>query len=380
VVRFVGAQQRISDLHQLEIESAFALAIMVILSGVLGGLVAGRVLRPLRTITATAQQISEANLHRRLALPGPRDELRQLADTIDGLLGRLEGAFDGQRQFVANASHELRTPLTAARALLEMVITDPQASTSTFRETCQQVLQENEQQEQLIDALLSLAQGQRGLDRRELINLDAVVTGEVQRQEGDAAARGLQVELMLEPALISGDSRLVRRLVSNLVENAIRHNTQPGEVRVAVEAQGDESTLTIANTGPSVPPDEVARLPEPFQRLSPDRIGHGDGLGLGLSIVAAISGAPTTPRSRSSPAQAEGSRSRCASHTRPAMTRRATRERDRPTLRTQARHPRHISRPSNGCYEAAEREHRRLRLRGAAQAFERAVATDSANA
>jgi signal transduction histidine kinase len=291
VVRFVGAQQRISDLHQLEIESAFALAIMVILSGVLGGLVAGRVLRPLRTITATAQQISEANLHRRLALPGPRDELRQLADTIDGLLERLEGAFDGQRQFVANASHELRTPLTAARALLEMVITDPQASTATFRETCQQVLQENEQQEQLIDALLSLAQGQRGLDRRELINLDAVVTGEVQRQEGDAAARGFQVELMLEPALISGDSRLVRRLVSNLVENAIRHNTQPGEVRVAVEAQGDESTLTIANTGPSVPPDEVARLLEPFQRLSPDRIGHGDGLGLGLSIVAAISGA-----------------------------------------------------------------------------------------
>jgi signal transduction histidine kinase len=291
VVRFVGAQQRISDLHQLEIESAIALAIMVILSAVLGWLVAGRVLRPLRTITATAQQISEASLHRRLALPGPRDELRQLADTIDGLLERLEGAFDAQRQFVANASHELRTPLTAARALLEMVITDPHASVETFRETCRHVLQENEQQEQLIDALLSLAQGQRGLGPRERINLDAVVTGEVQRQEGDAAARGLQVELSLEPALISGDQRLVRRLVSNLLENAIRHNTQHGEVRVAVEAQAGEPILKIANTGQRIPSDEIDRLLEPFQGLTPDRIGHGDGLGLGLSIVAAVADA-----------------------------------------------------------------------------------------
>jgi signal transduction histidine kinase len=291
VVRFVGAQQRISDLHRLEIESAIALAIMVIISGVLGWLVAGRVLRPLRTITATAQQISEASLHRRLALLGPRDELRQLADTIDGLLERLEGAFDAQRQFVANASHELRTPLTAARALLEMVLSDPQASVETFREVCQQALHENEQQEELIDAMLALAQGQRGLDRRELVDLDAVVTSAWPKQEEDAAMRGLHMELSLEPALISGDRRLLTRLVSNLLENAVRHNTQHGNVRVAVEAQAGESTLKITNTGPSVPAGEIDRLLQPFQRLSPDRIGHGDGLGLGLSIVAAIAGA-----------------------------------------------------------------------------------------
>jgi signal transduction histidine kinase len=291
VVQFVGAQQRISDLHRLEIESAIALAIMIIISGGLGWLVAGRVLRPLRTITATAQQISEASLHRRLALPGPRDELRQLADTIDGLLERLEGAFDAQRQFVANASHELRTPLTAARALLEMVLSDPQASVETFREVCQQALHENEQQEELIDAMLALAQGQRGLDRRELVDLDAVVTSAWQKQEEDAATRGLHMELSLEPALISGDRRLLTRLVSNLLENAVRHNTQHGNVRIAVEAQAGEPTLKITNTGPSVPAGEIDRLLQPFQRLSPDRIGHGDGLGLGLSIVAAIAGA-----------------------------------------------------------------------------------------
>jgi signal transduction histidine kinase len=291
VVRFVGAQQRISDLHRLEIESAIALAIMVIISGVLGWLVAGRVLRPLRTITATAQQVSEASLHRRLALPGPRDELRQLADTIDGLLERLEGAFDAQRQFVANASHELHTPLTAARALLEMVLSDPQASVETFRETCQQVLMENEQQEELIDALLALAQGQRGLDRRELVDLDTVVAGAWQKQEEDAARRGVHVELSLEPALISGDRRLLTRLVSNLLENAVHHNTKGGNVRVAVAADAGESTLKITNTGPSVPAGEIDRLLQPFQRLSPDRIGHGDGLGLGLSIVAAIASA-----------------------------------------------------------------------------------------
>jgi signal transduction histidine kinase len=155
--------QRVADMHQLIIESALALAVMALISTALGWVVAGRVLRPLRTMTAAAQEISEENLNRRLAMQGPRDELRQLADTIDGLLGRLEGAFDAQRRFVANASHELRTPLTAVRALLEMVLADPTATVTTFRATCEQVLEESEQQEQLIEALLTLAQGQRGI-------------------------------------------------------------------------------------------------------------------------------------------------------------------------------------------------------------------------
>ena len=291
VVRAVVKGQQISDLHQLELWSGIALAIMAVISGGLGWLVAGRVLRPLRTITATTQQISEHNLHKRLAMSGPRDELKKLADTIDGLLERLEGAFDAQRRFVANASHELRTPLTAARALLEMVLSDPNATVETFRRTCSQALEESEQQEELIDALLALANSQRGIEEREPIDL-AAVTGEVLTgHELEAATHGLTVEASLSPATIAGDKRLIARLVSNLVENAIRHNVSGGQVQVGVRSRGDQPVLTITNTGPPVPPEDVDRLLQPFQRLSPDRVGHRDGLGLGLSIVAAIANA-----------------------------------------------------------------------------------------
>jgi signal transduction histidine kinase len=288
-VRVLVGGQRISDLHQLEVESGIALAIMAIISGLLGWLVAGRVLRPLRTITSTAQEISEASLHRRLSLPGPRDELRQLADTIDGLLARLEGAFDAQRRFVANASHELRTPLTATRALLEMAISDPHATVASFRETCQQVLKENESQEQLIDALLTLAQGQRGLDRHDHIDLAQTVQQVVDGHELEASASGIRLSSSLAPAPITGDQRLVQRLVSNLVENAIRHNTPGGKAEVVVRPSAEgEAILEVINTGVVIEPDQVDRLVQPFQRLSPERTGHGKGLGLGLSIVSAI--------------------------------------------------------------------------------------------
>jgi signal transduction histidine kinase len=290
-VSFVGSQQRISDLHQLVIESVIALAIMAVISTALGWVVAGRVLSPLRTMTATTQEISEANLNQRLAIRGPRDELRELADTIDGLLGRLETAFEAQRRFVANASHELRTPLTAVRALLEMVISDPNATVGTFRVTCEQVLEESEQQEQLIDALLALAQGQRGIDHPELLDLAKIVHGVVRVREHEATARGLDLDVSLEPAIMSGDPRLIERLVSNLVENAMRHNRPGGGVGLQVRAAGGEAVLAIANTGPVVPAEEVDRLLRPFQRLGPDRLGHRDGLGLGLSIVAAIADA-----------------------------------------------------------------------------------------
>jgi signal transduction histidine kinase len=287
-VGFVVANQRVSDLHQLEIVSAIALAIMAVLSAMLGWVIAGRVLRPLRTITATTREISEVSLHRRLAMAGPRDELRQLADTIDGLLERLEGAFEAQRRFVANASHELRTPLTAARAMLEMVMTDPRADVETFRATCGQVLSEQDHEERLIDALLALAQGQRGLDRRAPVDLANVVRGELARRRLEAARRHLEVDVTLEPAVVLGEERLLERLVSNLLENAIRHNAAGGEVRVAVESPSGRPTLRISNTGPAIAPEEIARLLQPFQRLERERIGHGDGLGLGLSIVAAV--------------------------------------------------------------------------------------------
>ena len=291
VVSFVGSQQRISDLHELVIESVIALAIMAVICGALGWVVAGRVLTPLRTMTATTREISEASLNQRLEMRGPRDELRELADTIDGLLGRLETAFEAQRRFVSNASHELRTPLTAVRALLEMVISDPYATVDTFRLTCEQVLEESAQQEQLIDALLTLAQGQRGIDHRQPIDLAEVVGAVVRAHEPDAAERGLDFGVSLHPAIMSGDPRLIGRLVSNLVENAMRHNHPGGAVGLQVRAAGGAAVLVIANTGPVVPPGEVDRLLQPFQRLGPDRLGRGDGLGLGLSIVAAIAAA-----------------------------------------------------------------------------------------
>ncbi len=284
----VGSVQRISDLHQLVIESSIALAIMAMISGALGWVVAGSALAPLRTMTAATQQISETNLHERLAMTGPPDELRQLADTIDGLLGRLEGAFDAQRRFVANASHELRTPLTAVRALLEMVLSDPRATVGTFRMTCRQVLEESEHQEQLIDALLALAQGQRGIDDRERIDVAAIAGDVLRAQEGKAAGPGVHVDASLEPGPIAGDRRLIGRLVSNLVDNALRYNVPGGTARIAVRARAGDVDLAVINTGPVVPAEEVERLLQPFQRLAGDRIGHGESLGLGLSIVAAI--------------------------------------------------------------------------------------------
>ena len=290
-IRFVGDTQRLSDLHQLIVESSVALAIMAIISAGLGWLVAGRVLRPLRTMTAATQQISEANLHERLALGGPRDELRQLADTIDGLLARLEAAFEAQRRFVANASHELRTPLTAARALLEMVITDPRATVDTFRATCRQVLEESEEQEQLIDSLLTLARSERGIDGREAVDLAAATDAAVRSRRAEAAERGLELHAGLTPAPLWGDRRLVERLIVNLLDNALRHNIAAGHVHVTVAAAADGATLRVVNTGTPVPADEIDRLLAPFQRLAPDRTGSRQGFGLGLSIVAAIAAA-----------------------------------------------------------------------------------------
>jgi signal transduction histidine kinase len=291
VVRFVGAKQRTSDLRQLEIESGIALAIMTIISGLLGWVVAGRVLRPLRTITATTQRLSEANLHERLALEGPRDELRTLADTIDGLLERLERAFVAQRRFVTNASHELRTPLTASRALLEMAISDPHATVASLSEACRGALEEGDQQEQLIDALLALAQGERGLNRRQVVDL-ASIAREVERAyEPEASERGITIESEVEAAETKGDRRLLVRLVSNLIQNAVRHNVPGGYVRVRVAHREGGAELTVINSGPRVPAAQIPRLLEPFQRIAPDRVGHPDGFGLGLSIVAAVAAA-----------------------------------------------------------------------------------------
>jgi signal transduction histidine kinase len=284
-----AAAQGQSDaaLHQLFVDSALALAVMAVLSLWLGWVIAGRALRPLRTITETARDISASNLHRRLALTGPNDELKQLGTTVDGLLARLETSFEAQRQFVANASHELRTPLTLERTLLELALSDPNASIESYRHTCEQLLAVGEQQERLIEALLTLSRSQRGLDSRQPVDLAAITAAAA------AAADhvGLALETTLAPAQTTGNPRLVERLVANLMSNAVHHNVTGGTVSLATETRDGHAVLTVANTGPKIPASELERIFQPFQRLDPARTSNGNGLGLGLSIVKAIADA-----------------------------------------------------------------------------------------
>jgi signal transduction histidine kinase len=276
-----------SDLHHLLILSAFALAIMVVASMALGWILAGRVLRPLQTITATARAISVSNLHERLALDGPNDELRELGDTFDGLLARLEASFESQRQFVANASHELRTPLTLERAILEVTLADPSADVGTLRAACERVLAIGGQQELMIDALLTLARGERGLERREPLRLQSVLSAVLTQRRDDFASQGLRLETKLEDAPTTGDPRLIERLVANLIDNAIRHNSADGWVTATSTVEDGQAVLRVSNSGPTIAPEELEQMTRPFHRLA-GRTGHGDGHGLGLSIIDAI--------------------------------------------------------------------------------------------
>jgi signal transduction histidine kinase len=287
----VLAQQRSDELGQLLTDCGVALGIMAMASIGLGWLMAGRVLRPLRTITAAAQRVSASNLNHRLALAGPDDELRDLGETFNGLLARLEGSFGAQRQFVANASHELRTPLARQRTLVEVALADPQRSAESLQAACERVLAAGEQQERLIEAMLTLARSQRGLDQREPVDLQAMVTEVVRGHEGEAQRRGLRLRPVLNPAATSGDPRLAERLAVNLVDNALRHNVPGGWVEVLTGVHAGRSVLSVVSSGPRLEQSEVGRLFEPFQRLGPERAGRRDGHGLGLSIVVAIAAA-----------------------------------------------------------------------------------------
>jgi signal transduction histidine kinase len=291
IARQLAAQattQHARDLHQLVTQSAIALGVMAVLAIVLGWLMAGRVLRPLRTIAATTQQITERNLHERLALSGPSDEVKHLADTIDGLLARLDNAFQAQRHFVANASHELRTPLTFDRALLEVALADPDASAEELRTTLEELLASGEQQERLIEALLTLASSERGLDRREHFDLAVAAERALSPLRAEAERQGLQLITSLGTARLTGNPALVERMIANLIENAVRYNVSGGSIDLRTETNHGSAVLTVANTGPSISQDEVDRLFQPFERLGNDRTTHSDGHGLGLSIVRAI--------------------------------------------------------------------------------------------
>jgi len=288
--RFAGLEHaRADNLHQLLVGSGIALAIMSVISIALGWLVAGRVLRPLRTMTAATRQISERNLHERLALAGPQDELKDLADTVDGLLARLEAAFGAQQRFVANAAHELRTPLTLWRALLEETLTDPDATLDSFRATARRLLALGDEQERLLESLLTLASSERGLDRRDPFDLAALVEATLGDLPPEASALGLRIDTDVEPAPAAGDAALAERLVRNLLDNAVHYNVRGGRLLVRTGTGPTGAFLAVANDGPLVPPAEVDHLFDPFRRLGPDRTAPSDGHhGLGLSIVAAI--------------------------------------------------------------------------------------------
>jgi signal transduction histidine kinase len=290
-VEAAAARQRADALHQLVVESGVALAIMAVASMGLGWLLAGRALRPLRAMTSAARQLSEDNLHERLPADGPSDELGDLATTFNALLGRLERAFESQRQFVAHASHELRTPLTLERAILEVTLADPDADVATLRSACERVLAIGGQQEALIEALLTLARSQRGLDEHRPVDVAAATAEAVTASRTASAARAVTVEADLEPAWAAGDQRLVERLASNLVDNAVRYNRDGGTVGVRTGTVDGHAVLSVTNTGPPVAGVEIERLFQPFQRLDAGRGASADGLGLGLSIVAAIASA-----------------------------------------------------------------------------------------
>jgi signal transduction histidine kinase len=287
----LGSSYRGNELHHLLIYSGVALAIMAVLSLALGWLIAGRVLRPLRTITSAAREISATNLHRRLALDGPNDELKELGDTFDDLLRRLEEFIAAQRQFVANASHELRTPLAFQRTLVEVALDDPGATMESRRDALERVLASGAQQERLIEALLTLTRGQAGPAKREPFDLAGLTDQAVLGRQAEATRRGVDIRTTLGPCSITGDPRLVERLVVNLVDNAISYNMAGGYVEVTTAASENRATLSVTNTGPQVPPKAVDRLLQPFQRLGSERTGHGEGHGLGLSIVYAIAAA-----------------------------------------------------------------------------------------
>jgi signal transduction histidine kinase len=288
----IARQQHNADIGRLVEVSWVVLLLTSIGSAVLGWFAAGRVLAPLRSITTTARTISAGSLHQRLAIAGPDDEFKQLGDTLDELLARLEASFESQRRFVANASHELRTPLTVERTLLQVALADPNASADELRATCEEVLATGAEQERLLESLLTLASSERGLDRRERLDLAPIAGHALVVAEPERKRRSLELTTELATARTTGDPALVERLVANLVDNAMHYTTVGGMIEIRTGIEAGSAFLAVKNTGAVIAPDEIERLLEPFRRLGGGRGADTDGHhGLGLSIVRAIAAA-----------------------------------------------------------------------------------------
>jgi signal transduction histidine kinase len=284
----IRAQERNSTLVNAAETSAVALGVMAVVALGLGWLFAGRMLRPLNTLTTAARHISSDHLDERIALDRPPDELKELADTFDAMVARLESSFTSQRRFIANASHELRTPLAIARTSVEVVLAKRHPDTEQWEAMACRVLAATGRAERLLDGLLALARSDRAINAREPHDLAVAAATALADIDQQADAAGLDIRSELRPAPVTGDPALLDRLVANLVDNAIRYNRPGGWVTVHSGTEDGRSVVRIRNSGPVLPAEQVDRLFEPFHRLGQNRTGSTAGSGLGLAIVRSI--------------------------------------------------------------------------------------------
>ena len=288
-------RDRDDTLNTMLIASLIALGVVGVIAGGFGWLLAGRALQPLQQITATARRVADRSLHERIGLDGPHDEIKDLADTFDAMLERLDRSFDSQRRFVANASHELRTPLTINRTLIEVALDNPQADES-LRQLGATLLAVNQRHERLIDGLLTLASSEQRVTEPTPVDLADIARHITTEAQGAAHTAHVDIRTHLRPAPIMGDPVLLERLAQNLLDNAIRYNLpEAGEITITTDTVDGHAHLTVENTGPHIPPYEVPSLFEPFRRLAAtERLADSTtsstsrGAGLGLSIVRSV--------------------------------------------------------------------------------------------
>jgi signal transduction histidine kinase len=282
--------QRDRTLHDLLLYSLLGLGAVGVASAGLGWVVAGRVLNPVRAITAAARRASEHQLGERLALAGPDDELKELADTFDQMLDRLDAAFASQRRFVADASHELRTPLTVMQTAIDVTMAKPARSAEQLEAMAAKLRRSIAQARSLIDSLLTLATSQTELTNREPVDLATVAEDYIDTVGPAIVEHHLRAETELGPAETLGDAVLLERMVANLVDNAVRHNRPDGWLRISTSRDGHTVRLNVINTGPLIPADQVPFLFQPFWRME-ERTSNLEGVGLGMAIVKSIAAA-----------------------------------------------------------------------------------------
>jgi len=274
-------------LDEVALQYGVAFAGVLLLATVIGWAMAGHVLAPLQRITGTARRVSEQRLDERIDVTGPHDELRELGETLNSMLDRLEDSFGAQRRFVANASHELRGPMTVIRSEAEVALANPEPDLDELRGMAESVVHASRRTEALLASLLILARGQRGLVRTGPVDLAEVAQAALDSSSAVAAAESVRLTAELTPAAVEGDTALLERLVANLIENGVRYNRPGGFVEVRTRAGVASVELTVENSGPPVAAADAARLAEPFERLA--READAKGAGLGLSIVRAVS-------------------------------------------------------------------------------------------